>query len=669
MFPLESQLSSPRYGYDFVVATTQASINATMKSFLAKHTEPTVNICYVADDDGNPVEIAYQDLLKNAQGVDPFTVPKDADAAKDPNINKLFNARFMLGFRATLGIPKKVNPTKYNIVELGVNAASVTYNMTCSEFIIVNLNPGTGFSPKRKWFRASQDDDPAGLWQFTSKVDLRLTTLGGEKFNNLPAQMQSSIKNLSGTAFSVQQLLFDLSNAAMDTTPVISGIDPSTDTYRLLEDFFRDTYFKKLQANGEPVLCAQIVSHVPDGSSLKMKDFNFEVSPYRKPNATITDNDAARATTLSYVCTVTDRLPPAVQFDWNWVDVTDLDNHHGVVAVNRKTLAQIYHQDLLPYVKQCCLKVAADAYRDGASVNYTWGLTPGQMPNSVTFPTDGSVVLKYDFHDVQDGTAHINWGLLGSTDIGELKLEYTYSMTVEFINDTIVVTQSQLIYMYIKSLATSAHGNIINRTLTDTYPIGVTAEGQLVVLDPASHLDDQNPDPIDTDGFENLFTGLNGLSGKIKDDVKTWTNTSLHDVPLPVIQDFVFPGGNTFLFKAAQFSSHGDLLGLITYADTDPNIVLPPTPHTAPGFPLPPVVLPPVAVPVPPHTAPPFPQPPISVPFHPTPPRLPVPPVPLPHAAPPPVPVTAPPLPPVAVPVQPQPQTLPKPVNPPTVHS
>ena len=36
----QSQLSAARYGYDFVVATTQASINATMKQFLSGLTEP-----------------------------------------------------------------------------------------------------------------------------------------------------------------------------------------------------------------------------------------------------------------------------------------------------------------------------------------------------------------------------------------------------------------------------------------------------------------------------------------------------------------------------------------------------------------------------------------------------------------------------------------------------
>jgi len=48
MSATQSYLSSPRYGYDFVVATTQTSINATIKEFLSKGTEPEVLVCYVA---------------------------------------------------------------------------------------------------------------------------------------------------------------------------------------------------------------------------------------------------------------------------------------------------------------------------------------------------------------------------------------------------------------------------------------------------------------------------------------------------------------------------------------------------------------------------------------------------------------------------------------------
>ena len=66
-----SNISDPKYGYDFVVATTQASINATMVNFLSTRKEPTIVVCYVADSQGKRVEIDYDLLKKNAKGTDP----------------------------------------------------------------------------------------------------------------------------------------------------------------------------------------------------------------------------------------------------------------------------------------------------------------------------------------------------------------------------------------------------------------------------------------------------------------------------------------------------------------------------------------------------------------------------------------------------------------------
>jgi hypothetical protein len=223
----------------------------------------------VADNEGNPIRIDYNQLKTNAKGADPFKVPGTADPNTDPNLIKLFNARFMTAFQATIGLPSRVDPTKFNIVELGVGAASVTYNMVCSDFVIVNLDPGSRFSPQRKWFVASQN--PADPWLFSSKVDLRLSTVTPNKYNTLSANMQQSIQNIFGAPFSVQQLLYDLSNTALESVPTINGVAPGTKTYELLEDYFRDVYFTQLQKNGQPVLSAQVVmGSVPDQSSLKL---------------------------------------------------------------------------------------------------------------------------------------------------------------------------------------------------------------------------------------------------------------------------------------------------------------------------------------------------------------------------------------------------------------
>lgn len=89
----QSQLSAARYGYDFVVATTQASINATMKQFLSALTEPVVTLCYCADNAGNPVPLPYDELVKKANGSDPFAVPANADPTSNSDLKNLVGAR------------------------------------------------------------------------------------------------------------------------------------------------------------------------------------------------------------------------------------------------------------------------------------------------------------------------------------------------------------------------------------------------------------------------------------------------------------------------------------------------------------------------------------------------------------------------------------------------
>jgi hypothetical protein len=75
-----SFLSDAKYGYDIVVATTQMSINSIMLNFLAARQEPTVNVCYIADQQGVPTDIDYKQLKKNAQGIDPFALPNNLDS-------------------------------------------------------------------------------------------------------------------------------------------------------------------------------------------------------------------------------------------------------------------------------------------------------------------------------------------------------------------------------------------------------------------------------------------------------------------------------------------------------------------------------------------------------------------------------------------------------------
>lgn len=307
---INSHLSAPRYGYDFVVATSQQSINATMKEFLALLTEPTMTVCYVADDsegptEGDPILIDYETLKAKAHGTDPFEVPSGVDVKADQRIKNLEDARFMCAFRAQLGMPHAKHPDELpDLVELGSAASAVTFNLYCATFTIVQYTERSTYH-KARWLNQSQD--PNKPWLFTTTVDLLLEPT--QKYGQLPPDVQKQIKNLGSSAFSVQQLLFDLTNARLESKPKMSDVDPESPLGMALDKYFVGEYFTQMQKESRPLLGCSIAMSDTPVSTLIPTDLEFMVNPYLDKNGTPTKGPLS---TLNYLCSVGNkRLPPS----------------------------------------------------------------------------------------------------------------------------------------------------------------------------------------------------------------------------------------------------------------------------------------------------------------------------------------------------------------------
>jgi hypothetical protein len=506
-------------------------------------------------------------LKQKANGTDPFLVPSGVDTSNDPNIKNLLGVRFMIGFKARLGVPRVSNPSLLpDVVTLGGDTSSVIFNMLCSEFIAVELNPGSVYSSP-SWTNLSQ---PANSpWVFTSKVDLRLSTVDGSAYSTLPPAVQSAIKNLEANAFSVQQLLFDLTNASLMTVPNLSGVTPGTTLYLILQQYFIGAYFTQMQKTSQPLLGCSVVMHHAAVSTLTLTNFDFEVSPYVDPTGHPVPRptqDQQQLATLNYLCAADGKpLPPAVPFNWNWVDVSQLNDHDGTIAINRNTFANYFRNQLTPQVSRNCILPHVHVSLSGTfdtNVNYSWKLTPGQTP-SITMPPTGKTVLSYYYSQSSDDSAGLNG------DMGEFKLQPSYSLTVDFLGNTIVITQHLTVHMYVRTLATSGKGNIVDTQIVDTYTIGINAEGQLVA-DFKSNKIDHSHDPS-VNAALNFFTNFNDISNDVHNKVQNFTGHLVKDIPLSTIQNYVFPGGRTFIFKSVGFSDYQDLVSFISYADpTEP---------------------------------------------------------------------------------------------------
>lgn len=558
----QSNLSAPSYGYDFVVATTQESINATMKLFLSGATEPVVNICYVADAQGNPQQIDYDTLKANAQGSDPFAVPNGADPNSDQDLKNLIGARFMVGFRAQIGLPPGYAPTDIpDIVTLGADTSAVTFNLMCSEFIVVQLTPGSGYAPP-SWMNMSQPSGDA--WLFTSKVDLRLFPTDQSAYDKLPPAVQQQIQALGADAFSVQQLLFDLDNAALESVPVMSGVTPGTTLYTVLQTDFLGAYFAKMKADGSPLLGCTISQAASDASTLQLTSLDLQVSPLLNsdgsgiPNPTPAQQQLA---TLNYLCEADNDPPiPARAFGWNWVDPGDAGQ--GVLAINRNTFAYYFSGQLTPLVSTNCYAPWTRVWLSGfldTDVNFSWNMTPNQTP-TVTFPASGPTVLQLHW----DGYYEDQAGLNG--DMGHLTLSTSMDASVQFTGNTIVITQHLVVYLYAKLLATSGEGNVIDKTYTDVYTLGVDGNGKLTCSAPQSSEVDNSQNPS-SNPFLNFFADIQSIIDSVNSWLQNYVATNLTDIPVSAVQSFVFPGGQTFVVSNPQFSGNQDVTATLTYAD------------------------------------------------------------------------------------------------------
>jgi hypothetical protein len=463
MSGIQSNLSSAKYGYDFVVATTQASINATMKEFLAQLTEPVVTVCYVADCDGNPREISYQELRDKANNSDPFTISDDADPKTNQDLLNLKETRFMMAFRARLGLPPGITPDKIpDPVVLGSDTSSVTFNLLCNQFAIVQLDPGSGYT-KASWMNQSQPEGHP--WIFTSHVDLRLSTAKKTAYSTLPPAVQEKIKNLHSATFSVQQLLFDLDNAALQTIPEMSDkVKPGTKIYGALQQSFMAAYFQQMKSKGDPMLGCTITDTTPLPSTLTLTDLNLEVSPFQSTNDQQDQQDLA---TLNYLCAANGHvLPPATRFSWNWVDASEQADCHGVVAINRLAIANYFQDKLMVYATSNCYLPQVRVAMDGLMVNYWVAMTPNQKPD-VCIPPDGNEILRIHYTGEDSDQAGLNG------DMGKLQLRPGYDLHVQCAQDIITITQKIEVFLFAEASGASAQGLIVNDTVTDTFTLAI----------------------------------------------------------------------------------------------------------------------------------------------------------------------------------------------------
>ncbi|MFD0861680.1 hypothetical protein ACFQ1M_05645 [Sungkyunkwania multivorans] len=580
MSAIQSNLSASQYGYDMVVGVTQASINATMKSFLDKYKGHEFVMCYVYQTDpttnkGSWVSKPFEDI-KQEIGGDPFSIP-DGAPSDNALLQKLYQMKFGFAFRASIGLPTEFPLDKIpNVIVLDKGNSLVTYNLVCKNFEVLNLTNNFG---DITWSNISQSSQ-SEPWVFSFNVNLDLRS-SDSAFAYLPKSVQDKVKNLSpGSMFSVQQLYLDLNTAGLDSAPSISGLDPTSDAYIFLTRTFINSYFKDLQKNnqsgdnpdGNFLLGYSIKPSKPGPTpSIVPTDLNFLVSPYLDSSGNPTkDYDMY---TLNYLIMADDHhMPAAVPFGWNWVEKANEANFNGVMAIKKAAFVDYLNKLFSPQLNSVSFSTSCSIdCVNPVKMRYNIGMQAATGALKYQVVNDGSSkVLTYSYTKSSNASKDFCWG-----NWGNITFKYTVDSEVHLTGNTIQVITTTTAWMHVNVDGGVAEGNFVKYKSTVDYQLGVDAYGQLKVTlvggkpNVKDESDDINPGvwgTIVTAGtYKGFIKEIKGYLTVIETFLSNYNNQIL--AMLNGSHVWVFPGGKTFVFKNVQFSNNQDLVADVTYAE------------------------------------------------------------------------------------------------------
>lgn len=553
----DSNLNS--YGYDYVLAVTQQSINDSAFDFLRRK-QPVISVCYVYDDNGDPKRIDYDEFKQLAHGTDPFRIPASG-ADHDAAVKLLDEAGLMFGFQAAMGVPTGFKVADLPpIIALGAGPKDpLTYRLLCRTFTLVELK---AIPHKPSVYAAQcQPTGPSGKPCIFSYTDIHLAQqpvrdvrefLSGEASQALPAATREAV-SAHPDAFSIQQLLFDVTKAACADRPEISGVSGLL-REKLYADFSIE-YFAQMRNSGPPMLAVVPVSNDP----MAGLQTEFSVNPYPAH---------PELGCVNYLCAAPGHSLPAPQsLAWNWLEPSDHDVD-GVCVVSRKQLVEQLKSQLEGYVARnrwlphpVFIEVYMTTYdaRFGVFDQEHWH---GKPPDNLvirfdTFdePAGGGVLLDWQF-----GTSRTYQYLSGSS---WMQGETTFTLKVTCEGNQIIIEQHALIFCQLVMVTFwRDKWHLVDLKITDTFTLSTTHDGRLTAVRDTKTED--HPDTVDpwavAPELQNEFTA-------VQNKVRSQIASTMVDIPLGLFDDIVFPGGRSFLFNKVQFSNQQDLVAHISYTD------------------------------------------------------------------------------------------------------
>lgn len=581
----DSNLSDSHYGYDMVTAVSQSSVNATMMQWLSDYEGSLFTQAYVYDEEAKkPVLTDYDALLKNLK-FDPFSVPANTPDT-DPQIKVLIAEKFMFAFQIEIGLPNFPLENIPASIVFDQEGSTVTYNMVCKTFKIIDLEARLHGS--HQWINLDQSTGSAP-WQIQFNVNLNLDTDKFiDKYHLLPKTVQDKIKNLNEDMFSVHQLYLDLNAAKLSSSFKVVGLDTTTQAFTYLTKIFLSKYVKDVAKDGGILLGVAAVSSKPFPNEVALipEDLNFVISSYKDSNGNSTSDFSAY--TLNYLIMATDNaMPLPVPFGWNWLEKNELKTDAGSVAINRNTFTDFLNKLLSPSLNSITKDPKVTFKLDWKSVQVSVKFDSKQNGNFKynTTPADKEHVLTYTYSN--SDLAKDTCGKILSVPIswGNLYVEYTANSDIylegakktptgESHPSRIKNVTTLTAYVSIDLEGDKTSGDWAKLSLTTYYNIGVDTYGKITVNMEQDQINDMSVTPHPDKFVKVMSLGeFTEFCNGIKDSIEGYLTGCITDESTKIEEmlndshTWVFPGGKTFSFQDADFSYKQDLIAHILYVD------------------------------------------------------------------------------------------------------
>ncbi|KAI1261196.1 hypothetical protein F5Y18DRAFT_440733 [Xylariaceae sp. FL1019] len=520
-----SNVSSPSYGYDFVVSTTQTAINKSLWKYLSSGKEQSVTqLCFLVNPKtGFPSEyIAIEDLMKKHGTVNPFDILPGTNY-NDPRIAALTAALFSTGIQLKVGPPPGVSSDNLpGIVSLAEGTKAVEFNID---------------------------------------IDKELSTTYFQQHSNEKEALLAQLSGLenTGTAFSLPQLLFDVNNAALQGEVRFEGIPDGNPARSLLEDATLALYKDYTKEQGNSLLALTALPHIEDQSQLELTGIERQVS-FLKDSAGQELKDPSpeqlAVTTLDYLCAMDYHPHPGAKtFNWNWVMPEDVNRASGVISINRNTLGNSIMNEILPSCQQSCI-IAHPTVSTGPSGEVHIDCSEienGGMPQQTTITSQGASVIHIEY--VHDSVAKDTRGAY----YGRLEVTPHFTCDVSFVGTQMIVRQ----HPRIRSGGRQALA--AKRSISQTYDVKVDGGALKITPVPGSiHIVENSEEP-DRSDVTNTFTHINDIVKGDKAKIYNFSRPLIGEIHLNRLEKFIFPGGKVFSYSSARFSNYQDLVCSITY--------------------------------------------------------------------------------------------------------